>query len=162
MNLLKTLSIISAVLFVSLAAPASVLAQQQAQETLLPLEELVIETGAGSFTFAVEVADDERERAVGLMFRTEMAPNHGMLFDFMRTEPIAMWMQNTVLSLDMIFIEPNGTVLRVAKNTTPFSRDIISSGGPVSHVLEVNAGIANQIGLKPGDRIIHPDFNDAD
>ncbi|MDJ0613963.1 MAG: DUF192 domain-containing protein [Rhizobiaceae bacterium] len=138
------------------------LAQQQAQEILLPREELVVETNAGKFTFSVEIADEDIERSTGLMFRTEMAPNHGMLFDFGKSEPIAMWMQNTVLSLDMIFIQADGIVLRVARNTTPFSRDIITSGGPVSHVLEVNAGIANQIGLKAGDRIIHPDFNSND
>jgi len=138
------------------------LAQQQAQEILLPLEELVVETSVGKFTFSVEVADNQTERATGLMFRTEMAPNHGMLFDFGKTEPIAMWMQNTVLSLDMVFIEPDGTVLRIASNTTPFSRDIITSGGPVSHVLEINAGMATQIGLKIGDQIIHPSFNSKD
>ena len=85
-----------------------------------------------------------------------------MLFDFGATGPIAMWMQNTVLPLDMIFIEPDGKVLRIEHNTTPFSREVISSGGPVSHVLEVNAGVAKQIGLKVGDRILHPDFGTSD
>ena len=137
-------------------------AQQQAQETLLPLEKLVVETRAGSFTFDVEVADEEQERVVGLMFQTAMPTTQGMLFDFGSTAPIAMWMQNTVLPLDMIFIKPDGTVLRIEHNTTPFSRDIISSGGPVSHVLEVNAGIAKQIGLDVGDRVIHHDFGTID
>ena len=153
-------------LFLLCLAPFAVVlqpyAQQQAQEVLMPLEELVIETGLGTFTFKIEVADEEQERTIGLMFRTEMPINHGMLFDFGATGPIAMWMQNTVLPLDMIFIEPDGKVLRIEHNTTPFSREVISSGGPVSHVLEVNAGVAKQIGLKVGDRILHPDFGTSD
>lgn len=137
-------------------------AQQQAQETLVPLEELVIETSLGSFTFEIEVADEEQERTIGLMFRTEMPLDRGMLFDFGVTGPIAMWMQNTILPLDMIFIEPNGSVLRIEYDTTPYSREVITSGGPVSHVLEVNAGVAKQIGLAVGDRIRYPDFNNVD
>lgn len=146
---------------VLLTGSSSASSQQAAQETLLPLENLRVETKAGSFTFVVEVADTEGERATGLMFREQMAANHGMLFDFGKLEPIAMWMRNTPLPLDMIFIQPDGTVLRIAKDTVPFSTDIITSGGPVSHVLEVNAGIANQIGLEAGDKVIHDRFKSA-
>ena len=69
-----------------------------------------------------------------------------------------MWMENTLLSLDMIFISPDGTVKRIERNTKPLSRNVITSGGPVSHVLELNAGLALQIGLQPGDRIEHRFF----
>ena len=92
------------------------------------------------------------------MFREKMLPTHGMLFDFQKTEAIAMWMKNTPLSLDMVFIKPDGTIARIERNTKPFSTDTILSEEPVSHVLELNAGITLQIGLKAGDRIMHRFF----
>lgn len=122
------------------------------------VEVLAIVTSTGRFEFSVEIADDTNERSQGLMFREEMLPTHGMLFDFGETSPVAMWMKNTPLSLDMVFIKHDGIVARVANKTTPFSQAIISSGEPVSHVLELNAGMANQIGLKAGDRVIHTFF----
>ena len=125
---------------------------------VLPVEELEIVTSNGRFLFSVEIADEAHERTRGLMFRKQMLPTHGMLFDFERSEPVSMWMQNTPLSLDMIFIRPDGSVARVAQRTKPFSTDIISSGEPVSHVLELNAGLAAQIGLQPDDQINHRFF----
>lgn len=121
-------------------------------------EPLAIETSAGEFSFFVEIADTSEKRSQGLMFREVMKPDHGMLFDFMETRPVAMWMANTILSLDMVFINPDGTVRRIERNTKPFSRDIITSGGPISHVLELNAGTALQINLKEGDRVFHRFF----
>jgi len=123
-----------------------------------PVEALEIVTSNGTFEFSVEIADDSKERSQGLMFRETMLPTHGMLFDFGKTSPIMMWMKNTPLSLDMLFINEDGKIVRVASNTEPFSTKIISSGEPVSHVLELNAGIAKQIGVKPGDKIIHAFF----
>lgn len=125
---------------------------------VFPVETLEIITSSGSFKFSVEIADDSDERSRGLMFRETMLPTHGMLFDFGETAPIMMWMKNTPLSLDMLFIKEDGTIARIASNTKPFSTSIISSGEPVSHVLELNAGITKQIGLKPGDRVIHAFF----
>ena len=125
---------------------------------VFPVEELEIVTSNGSFKFSVEIADDADERSRGLMFREAMLPTHGMLFDFGQTSPVAMWMKNTPLSLDMVFIKQDGVVARVANKTTPFSQAIVSSGEPVSHVLELNAGMANQIGLEAGDRVIHNFF----
>ncbi len=130
--------------------------------SVFPVETLEIITSNGSFQFSVEIADDSAERSQGLMFRETMLPTHGMLFDFGETSPVMMWMQNTPLSLDMIFIKENGVVARVANNTVPFSKAIISSGEPVSHVLELNAGMAKQIGLKPGDKINHAFFPSDD
>lgn len=118
-------------------------------------EELTVETGAGTFTFMVEVADTNEKRSRGLMFREQMDATHGMLFDFKTVAPVSMWMANTILSLDMVFIKPDGMVLRIERDTVPYSREIITSGGPVSYVLELNAGIARQIGLKPGDTVKH-------
>ncbi|MBO6814336.1 MAG: DUF192 domain-containing protein [Rhizobiaceae bacterium] len=125
---------------------------------VLPVEELEIVTAAGSFRFSVEIADEADERSTGLMHRPRMLPTHGMLFDFGKTGPVMMWMENTPLSLDMVFIRSDGTIARIARNTTPFSRDIVSSGEPVSHVLELNAGMATLIGLKSGDRVRHRMF----
>ena len=90
------------------------------------------------------------------MFRESMLPTHGMLFDFGVMEQVIMWMENTPLPLDMVFVVEGGTVVGVAENTVPFSRDYIFSGTPVRFVLELNAGIASKIGLKAGDKIIHP------
>lgn len=127
--------------------------------SVFPVETLEIITSNGSFKFSVEIADDAAERSRGLMFRETMLPTHGMLFDFGETSPVMMWMKNTPLSLDMIFIKENGQVARIASNTVPFSQTIVSSGEPVSHVLELNAGIAKQIGLKLDDKVMHPFFN---
>lgn len=118
-------------------------------------EPITILTSQGRHAFTVEIADDPAERAQGLMHRQSMPPDHGMLFDFGTPRPVQMWMKDTPLSLDMIFIDPQGTVVSIAERTTPFSPAIIASDGPVSHVLEVKAGIARLIGLKPGDRIEH-------
>ncbi len=129
-----------------------------AQAILLPREELTIVTRSGKFTFYVEIADEPHERSKGLMFRGAMAPNHGMLFDFEKTELVAMWMKNTPLSLDMVFIGSDGIVERIEHNTEPFSTDVITSGAPVSHVLEILAGVAVLIGLEPGNRVHHRFF----
>ncbi|MBE7244272.1 hypothetical protein MHIMP23_15190 [Methylobacterium hispanicum] len=101
---------------------------------------------------------NDAERARGLMFRRSMAPNHGMLFDFERVEPVAMWMKNTYLPLDMLFIRADGTVARVAADTEPLSTATILSGEPVLAVLELNAGTAARLGIRPGDRVDHPLF----
>ena len=87
------------------------------------------------------------------MFRTEMAADHGMVFDFGSERPVAFWMKNTLIPLDMIFIRDDGEVLNIAKNTTPFSDALVPSDGPVRYVLEINGGISDEIGLAPGDMI---------
>jgi len=153
--------LIAALLVVFLVGQTQTQTQAFAKEpvpdakAVLPVETLEVKTAAGNFRFSVEIADDARERSAGLMFRETMLPTHGMLFDFKTEAVVTMWMENTPLSLDMIFIRPDGTVARIATDTVPFSRDIISSGEPVSHVLELNAGITRQIGLKVGDKIAH-------
>jgi uncharacterized protein len=121
-------------------------------------EPLAIVTANGRHSFMVEVARDDAARAQGLMYRRSLDPDRGMLFDFKRVEPVSMWMQNTYVSLDMLFIRPDGTVARVATNTEPLSTRTISSGEPVLAVLEVVAGTAARLGVKPGDRVEHPLF----
>ena len=122
------------------------------------LEPLVVVTRGGRHPFSVEVARTEADRAQGLMFRRSLAPDRGMLFDFERTEPLAMWMKNTYIPLDMLFIRPDGTIARIAENTEPLSERVIPSGEAVSAVLEVAGGTAARAGIRPGDRVEHPLF----
>jgi uncharacterized membrane protein (UPF0127 family) len=123
------------------------------------LETLSIATQGGQKqSFRVEVARNDADRAQGLMFRRSMPADQGMLFDFGRVEPISMWMQNTYLPLDMLFIRPDGTIARIAANTEPLSTRTIPSGEPVLAVLELNAGTAARLGIKPGDRVEHSIF----
>jgi uncharacterized protein len=122
-------------------------------------ETLSIATQAGQRqAFRVEVARNDADRAQGLMFRRSMSADQGMLFDFGRVEPVSMWMQNTYLPLDMLFIRADGTIARIAPNTEPLSTRTIPSGEPVLSVLELNAGTAARLGIKPGDRVEHPMF----
>ena len=120
-----------------------------------PLE---IVTKSGVQVFSVEVATTEEEKQTGLMYRKELADGKGMLFDFNPEQEVSMWMKNTYVSLDMIFIGANGRILRIAENTEPMSTKIISSRGPARAVLEVVAGTAQKYGIRPGDRVGHPLF----
>lgn len=133
---------------VGVAAPARA-------ETSVATGGLEIRTTSGAHAFTVEIADTDAKRAEGLMFRTQMAPDHGMLFDFKRQEPVWFWMKNTYLPLDMIFITADGTVLSIAENTTPLSEATVGSGGPVRFVFEVLAGTAKRLALRPGDKVRH-------
>jgi hypothetical protein len=117
-----------------------------------------IATKRGVHSFAVELATTDAERSKGLMYRRELPEGRGMLFDFQRDQDVSMWMQNTYISLDMIFIRSDGRILRIAENTTPLSTRVITSGGPVRAVLEVIGGTARKYGIAPGDRVAHPIF----
>jgi uncharacterized membrane protein (UPF0127 family) len=122
------------------------------------LEALTIVTASGRHAFQVEVMRTPDQRARGLMHRQFMPADRGMLFDFKQVEPVAMWMQNTYISLDMLFIRADGTVARIAERAEPLSTRTIPSGEPVLSVLELNAGIAEKLGIKPGDKVEHPLF----
>ncbi len=122
------------------------------------VETLEIVTASGTHEFSVEVMRSEPQRERGLMFRRYLPQNRGMLFDFGAERPVMMWMKNTYLPLDMIFIGRTGKVVGLAKNTEPLSEKIIPSGAPALGVLEVNAGTADRIGLKIGDSVRHPLF----
>ena len=120
---------------------------------------LEIATKSGVRTFAVELAVTDEERAKGLMFRTEVPDGYGMLFDFKREQQVSMWMKNTLVSLDMIFIRDNGRIARIAENTEVRSEKIIESGAPVRAVLEVVAGTARKYGIAPGDKVAYPSLS---
>jgi uncharacterized protein len=149
-RLMMLLAAVSAVLVTLCINPAARAASIQ------PLE---IATKSGVRVFSVEMATTEEEKTQGLMYRKELPDGKGMLFDFSPEQQISMWMKNTYISLDMIFIRADGRILRIAENTEPLSTKIISSGGLAKGVLEVIAGTAQKYGIQPGDRVAHPLFN---
>jgi uncharacterized membrane protein (UPF0127 family) len=116
---------------------------------------LTIETASGPHAFQVEVADDDATRAQGLMYRRELGSDRGMLFDFGQDQPVSMWMQNTYVPLDMVFILKDGAVHRVEERTTPMSTRSIESGVDVHYVLELPAGTALRLGITHGSRVKH-------
>jgi len=122
------------------------------------LKTLEIAGKTGVHVFSVEIADTDAERAKGLMFRKHLAEGRGMLFDFRQEQEVAMWMQNTYISLDMLFIRGDGRILRIAADTEPLSTRLIPSGGPIRAVLEVIAGTTRKLGIAPGDRVAFPIF----
>ena len=140
-------------LFAGFPAFAEETAPSQASD-----QKLEILTASGTHEFSVEVMRTEKELERGLMFRRYLPQNRGMLFDFGVERPIMMWMKNTYLPLDMIFINHSGKVVGLAEQAEPLSQKIIPSGAPAYGVLEVNAGTAAKIGLKIGDTVHHPIF----
>jgi len=118
-----------------------------------------IVTAAGNhYPFQVELARTRDERAQGLQGRKALDTNAGMLFDFEAPQPVAMWMKDTYVALDMIFIGADGRIVNIARNTTPKSLKVIESAGPVRGVLEVAAGTTARLGIRPGDWVVHKIF----
>lgn len=139
-------------------APAGAMAQTPAPASATGLEALAIVSGGKRHAFQVEVMRTPEQRARGLMHRNYMPADRGMLFDFKAVEPVGMWMQNTYISLDMLFIRADGTIARIAERTEPLSTRTIPSGEPVLSVLEINGGVSKTLGIKAGDRVEHPLF----
>lgn len=121
-------------------------------------EPLVIQTTNGPHTFAVEVADTPESRAQGLMNRTRMNPRHGMLFNFKRPQQVSMWMRNTPLPLDMLFVDQRGTIIYVEHQAVPHSTNPRGPQRPVLGVVELVGGVAGTLGIAPGDTVEHPMF----
>ena len=107
----------------------------------------------------VEIAQDSKEKALGLMFRTELADTQGMLFPYEESRELSMWMHNTYIPLDMLFIRSDGTIARIEEQAEPLSDRVISSGTPVLAVLEIPGGAAARLGIKPGDKVRYPIFS---
>ncbi|MDX2309670.1 MAG: DUF192 domain-containing protein [Hyphomicrobium sp.] len=118
-------------------------------------EPLVIVTAGGRRSFTVEIADEPAEQSLGLMYRTALAAGTGMLFVHPKPKELAMWMRNTYIPLDMVFIRADGIVHRIASNTEPMSETLIPSKGLVTGVLEIGGGEAQRLGIKPGDKVEH-------
>lgn len=129
-------------------------------EVLAPVERLTIRSAAGGSAIAldVEMARSEQQKAVGLMFRTKLADNQGMLFIYPDTRIITMWMRNTYIPLDMVFIRPDGIIDSIHARAEPHSEAIIASERPVSAVLEIAGGAAERLGIKAGDKVSHQAF----
>lgn len=121
--------------------------------TQMPRETLIIESGEASHTFDVEVARSPQEKALGLMYRTQLPAGKGMLFPYEEATEVNMWMRNTYISLDMVFIGEDRRVVHIARNTEPLSTDVISSRFPTRWVLEIAAGEAARLGIAAGDRV---------
>ena len=123
-----------------------------------PLEPVVVVTSTGEHRFMGEIADDESESQRGLMERPPLADDRGMLFQFPDVAERGFWMHNTPSPLDIIYIDPRGRIVSIARNATPNSDAIIPSNGPASGVLELRGGRAAEIGAQPGDTVRHPFF----
>ncbi|MGE0851199.1 MAG: DUF192 domain-containing protein [Hyphomicrobiaceae bacterium] len=121
-------------------------------------ETLKLHTAATVHVINVEIADTPQEKAQGLMFRTSLADDQGMLFFYNTPQEITMWMRNTYIPLDMVFIRADGVVHRIEARTEPLSEAIIGSRGDVSACLELAGGAAARLGLKPGDKVEHRFF----
>ncbi|MFZ4406435.1 MAG: DUF192 domain-containing protein [Paracraurococcus sp.] len=144
-----------------LLATRAAFAQTGPQPTL-PKERLVIVTRDGTrHEFRVEMALTPEQQTVGLMFRPSVAPDGGMLFDWGTPRDSAMWMRNTITSLDMVFITADGHILRIAERTVPYSLASIESRGPVRATLELAAGTAERLGLRIGDQVLQRIFGTA-
>ena len=152
-----------AVLFcLFVAALAMMMGAASAQtEMKMRRDTLTLHTASGAHRIDIEVAESDREKAFGLMFRRSMGDSEGMLFPYPTPQEITMWMRNTFISLDMIFIRADGIVHRIETDTEPHSERIIASEGNVTGVLEMKAGSARRLGLKPGDRAEHAHFKSA-
>ena len=127
----------------------------------LALDRTTVEIASktGVHVFTVEIADTELARERGLMFRKELPPGRGMLFEFQREQQVGFWMKNTLIPLDMIFIDGRGRIVSIAQNAKPMSEDVIMSGGQVRAVLEVVGGTVRRLGIAPGDRVYNPIFS---
>jgi uncharacterized membrane protein (UPF0127 family) len=127
-------------------------------EAKMRRETLTLVTTKGERVIDIEVAETTEEKARGLMFRTSLPDDQGMLFPYSPPQEITMWMKNTYIPLDMVFIRADGVVHRIEVRTEPLSEKVIASNGNVAAVLELAGGAAERLGLAPGDKIVHGHF----
>ena len=149
-------------LFVAFLVLATPFAAQAEEAVLSKIEPVTIATETDAKMFTVEIADTEDLRARGLMFRQRLPEDRGMLFDFGAPRQVSMWMKNTYISLDMLFIREDGTIAYIAENTVPKSLDTIGVQEPVLGVLELAGGTARKLGIRSGDTVYHRMFKNAE
>ena len=140
------------------ALPAPAVRAQLAHFDTAPL---TIVTAAGPQKFTVELAVTPGQMEQGLMFRRTLAPDAGMLFDYKTPSLATMWMKNTLIPLDMLFIDAQGRIINIHERAIPQSLDTIAAAAPARAVIELNGGTAARLGIKPGDRVIYPIFGNA-
>jgi uncharacterized membrane protein (UPF0127 family) len=138
------------------AAQPAAAAFQPAQLRDFPRSQLAIERRNGRDTFQIWLAETPQQQEQGLMFLRQLPVDYGMLFVLGETRPMSMWMKNTYIALDMLFLAGNGRITHIVQRTTPLSEAIISSNGEVAAVLEIAAGEAQRRGIAVGDRVVHP------
>ena len=141
-----------------LALVLAVAGQGATAETCSPDSVIVTTPSGGAARFSVEIADDAQERARGLMFRESLPASHGMLFVYPNERPLAFWMRNTLIPLDMIFVDAQGVVVNVHANAVPHDETSIPSTGPALAVLEIGGGLAGALGIVAGATLRHPAF----
>ncbi len=130
-----------------------------AQQEKLPTEPVTVQTASGeSHVFTSEMAMTQEQQAMGMMFRTEMAPDEGMLFVFPEVRRASFWMRNTLIPLDLIFVRANGRIANIVENATPQTDTSRRSQGRVKAVFEIPGGRAAELGIKAGDLVVHPAF----
>ena len=149
------LPLVAAITANSLALRAG--AQLQRFET----SALTIDSATGPHRFIVEVAETPEQMEQGLMFRRAMAPNAGMLFDYKAPTVATMWMRNTLIPLDMLFVDAQGRIVNIYERAVPQSLDVIAAAAPVRAVIELNGGTAARLGIAPGDKVEHAIFRNA-
>ncbi len=142
--------------FLLATAPSRFAAGAELQQ--FPKSELTIISATGPHRFDVEVAQTPAQMTQGLMFRTSLAPDAGMLFDYKQGTVATMWMRNTLIPLDMLFIDAQGRIVNIHERAVPQSLDVIAAAAPVRAVIELNGGTAARLGIRPGDRVEHPIF----
>ena len=145
----------------SLIAPAGLIAPAAGAETFAT-DQLAIQTAAGAQHFAVELAVTSEQRAQGLMYRQRLPADAGMLFLYPEARAVAMWMKNTLIPLDMLFIGEDGRIMHIEERAVPGSTATISSMGPARAVLELNGGTAARLKIQLGDRVLYRTFGTAD
>ncbi len=123
--------------------------------------ELTIVSATGPHRFTVEVAETPEQMEQGLMFRRTMPPDAGMLFDYKTPTVATMWMRNTLIPLDMLFVDARGRIVNIHQRAVPQTLDVIAAEAPVRAVIELNGGIAARLGIAPGDRVQHPIFGNG-
>jgi uncharacterized protein len=137
--------------------PSSLCAELQK----FPTSELTIVSASGPHRFKIEVAETPAQMEQGLMFRTSLAPDGGMLFIYPEPTVATMWMRNTLIPLDMLFVDTQGRIVNIHQRAVPQSDDVIPAAAPVRAVIELNGGTAARLGIEPGDRVLYPIFAKA-
>ena len=122
---------------------------------------LTIVTAGGPRQFTVELATTPAQMEQGLMFRKSLAPDAGMLFDYTAPSMAMMWMKNTLIPLDMLFVDAQGRIVNIHERAVPGSLATISAAAPARAVIELNGGTAARLGIRPGDRVMFPIFGNA-
>src|SRR5215831_15545113 len=148
-------------LLVSVIAVRFFTASAGAQLQTFGKSELTIVSSNGPHHFTVELAETPAQMEQGLMFRRAMAPDTGMLFDYKTATVATMWMQNTLIPLDMLFVDAQGRIVNIHERAVPLSTDVISAAAPVRAVIELNGGTTARLGIAPGDQVLHPVFGSA-